>query len=214
MTLSTESTTKLLKVLNSVVESIEDSVSKASIEKLIEENAEALISAPASHKADYHNCFPCGLLDHTLRVYVILKDLKNKYDKNNKISNDSLIKVALLHDLGKIGDETGPYYTVQESQWHRETLGNFYQINDGLTFMTPAHRSVYLAQRYSIPLTKEEFQAIMIHDGQYTETNKAYCNRECLLANLLHLSDMLATVLEKERYNEFVVKEENRNANS
>jgi hypothetical protein len=206
MKLSTEATSKLLQLLKDTVSSIEDEKSRIAIELFIEENTDKILSAPASNKADYHNCFPCGLLDHTLRVFVILRDIVDKYDPDDSISRDSLIKVALLHDMGKIGDETNDYYVPQTSDWHRDTLGQFYQTSEDLMFMAVAHRSIYWAQRYNIPLTKEEFQAIMIHDGQFTETNRPYANKECLLAVLLHMSDMLALHVEKNRYKKFASK--------
>lgn len=206
MKLSTEATSKLLKLLGDTVASIEDEKTRDAIEKLVEENTEQILAAPASNKADYHNCFPCGLLDHTLRVYVILKDIVEKYDTSNTISRDSMIKVALLHDLGKIGDEEAEYYLPQTSDWHRDKLGQFYQINEEITFMTVAHRSLYWAQRYNIPLTKEEFQAIMIHDGQFVESNRPYANKEVLLAVLLNMADVLALHIEKDRYEKFARK--------
>ena len=59
-------------------------------------------SAPASTR--FHSCHEGGLLEHTLNVYDCLKEKRNnKYWAKalENTSDDSLILVALLHDLCK-----------------------------------------------------------------------------------------------------------------
>ena len=79
-------------------------------------------TAPTSTR--FHNAFEGGLLSHSLNVYTALKQLVGE-----QWSDDTIIIVALLHDLCKINtykvdfrnkkDETGtwvkePYYTIDD----------------------------------------------------------------------------------------------------
>lgn len=63
-------------------------------------------TAPSSTK--YHGNYPGGLADHSLNVYDSLVLLNEEFSEN-KIAQDSIIIVALLHDLCKTG-----YYVEDE----------------------------------------------------------------------------------------------------
>lgn len=54
--------------------------------------------------------------------------------------------------------------------------------------MSHAHRSLYLILP-NMMLTENEAQAILIHDGMYTEDNRSYAHKECDLAKLIHMAD-------------------------
>lgn len=146
--------------------------------------------APASSRLDQHNCFPGGLIEHSLRVFTNALKLRKTFEYD--IQLESIIITALFHDLGKIGDLENDYYVDQTSDWHRDKLGELYIKNKKLQFMPVAHRSVWLLQQFGIKLSYDEWTAIVIHDGQYIDENKAYKMKECLLADLLHTADYLA----------------------
>jgi len=133
---------------------------------------ERFCMAPASSKTDYHNCFPGGLIDHSIRVFKnLFKLVKTFYD--GKYSEESIILVSLMHDLGKIGDLEHDQYTPQESKWHKDR-GMLYEFNRELQYMEHAQRSLFLLQHFGIKLTDEEYLAILLHDGVAFENNKAY----------------------------------------
>lgn len=199
--LSSEKLKAVFEAILELINKIENEYTRKSILEMMEDLGERYFSAPASHRAEFHNCFPGGLAEHTLRVYMILKDLCSKYYPS--VSDDTITIVALLHDLGKIGDENGDYYVQQTSDWHRDKLGEFYTPNNSIEYFHHSHRSLYLCQAYQIPLTAEEFKAIMIHDGQYIEANRQYANKEGMLSSLLHIADNLACAIEKENYKKF-----------
>lgn len=194
----------IFQTILDLVETIEHAPSKEAMKQLFEDIGGRYFSAPASHRVTYHNCFPGGLAEHTLRVYGLLKDLCAKYSLN--ISHDSIVKVALLHDLGKVGDEKADYYLPQTSQWHKDKLGEYYTFNDDIVYMQHSHRSLYMCQVYRIPLTSDEFKAILIHDGQYIDANAAYKNNEGMFAILTHMADNIACNIEKEKYRKFIEK--------
>jgi len=102
--------------------------------KMLDAISDELAISPASAKRDFHNAFPGGLVDHSLRV------LRNavKYSKamNIDINRDSMIIAALFHDLGKIGDGEQPYYIKQTDAWRQDKLGEIYTHNDKLIYMS------------------------------------------------------------------------------
>lgn len=156
---------------------------------------EEFFLAPASHKEEYHACYPGGLAEHTLRVVKNLRNLA-KTLAAERYPTETLDFVALFHDLGKTGDGEQPYYIPHPNEWHRKQ-GTLYQVNPEIQFMPTQERSLYLLQRHCIDLTSDEYLAIRLHDGQYDETNKRYSMKEPDLALLLHFADRWATAQEK-----------------
>jgi hypothetical protein len=167
---------------------------------MLDELETRMALCPASSRLDRHLAVPGGLVDHSLRVLGNATILAKTFFADAKISKESLILTCLFHDLGKIGiegDDAGNYYLPQDSSWHREKLGETYKQNRDILFMPHSHRSVYLLQHYGVKLTNEEFVAILIHDGQYSEDNKAYSMKEPPLATVISEADLLATKQEK-----------------
>ncbi len=72
-----------------------------------------------------------------------------------------------------------------------------YSVNKEITYMSIPLRSLYfILPRF--PLSEEETQAIMYHDGQYVDDNKSVATRECPLLLLLQYTDTWSVfVLEK-----------------
>lgn len=155
-------------------------------------------TAPASPRESWHNCFPGGLCDHSLRVtqflHRIAKDLApGRYDVH------TLNFVGLFHDLGKVGDGERPYYLPLEGKdnaWRRQK-GELYEINKECVHMPTSERGLFILQKYGIALTPDEYLAIRLNDGQYDETNKRYALHEPDLALLVHFADRWATAVEK-----------------
>lgn len=161
--------------------------------KMVETLGERLALCPASGRTDYHNCFPGGLVEHSIRVLGFALKLRKMLEiSSNDVPTNSLILVCLFHDLGKIGDLDDDYYVPQDSGWHRDKLGELYKINRDMTYMTVPHRSVWLCQHFGIQLTKEEMVGILIHDGQYVDDNKSYKMKEPAIAIIAHQADLLA----------------------
>ena len=68
-------------------------------------------ACPASSK--YHGAYPGGLLEHSLNVYDELKRLLCVYPEI-KVSEESVVIAALLHDLCKVG-----LYTTEKRNRNR-----------------------------------------------------------------------------------------------
>lgn len=181
----------LLKLCSSI--SVEDR--RQSVTKMVDAISEQFLLAPASAKRDFHNAFPGGLVDHSLRV------LRNavKYSKamNIQLDNDSLIIAALFHDLGKIGDGKEPYYVKQTDEWREKKLGEIYTHNDKLTYMSVGLRSLYILSSHNVVLTQPEWLAIYLNDGWVLQENKAYCLKEPALVHVIQTADYFSTLQEK-----------------
>jgi hypothetical protein len=162
--------------------------------------SERLALAPASSKLSHHCAFPGGLVEHSLRVLNVAYQLVKATNMN--VNRQSLVLVALFHDLGKLGyaEEGTDYYVPQDSQWHRDKLGEMYKTNNDIQFMTVPHRSLFILQEFGVKLTSEEYVAIMVHDGFSLDENKKYMLKEPMLATILSNADYISTMQEKEAF--------------
>mgnify|MGYP000856317193 CR=1 FL=1 len=91
---------------------------------------------------------------------------------------------GLLHDLGKAGSPGKPQYLKNEEAGARFP----YRWNRELIYLSVPVRSLALILPH-FPLTEEEIQAIVYHDGQYVPENHAVAAREEKLTLLLQYAD-------------------------
>lgn len=193
---------KLITVFSTyqaLLESIENEAVRAPILKMFDEIGERFYTAPASNKGAYHNACPGGLAEHSLRVYKLAAKLMPQFVKTG-YTEDDIIVAALLHDLGKIGDRTTDYYIPNESEWHVEKLGQYYNFNQALRYMPHTQRSLQLLGEFGVPLTANMYEGILLHEGQYVACNKDFAMHESKFALMLHWADRLACEIEKETW--------------
>ena len=153
------------------------------------------LSAPASTR--FHNDCEQGLLLHSISVTETLLKLKEMLYPT--IDDESCIIVGLFHDVGKVGMPGKPYYLPNPEMYGIRNRGRKYIVNPSVVFMGLAVRSLFLVSQY-IPLTEEEAQAIVYHDGQYIEENKSVAHREEPLTLLLSYADnWVGSVLERKQ---------------
>lgn len=144
------------------------------------------LTAPASVK--YHLSERQGLLKHSVGVTKTLLKLRDLLTP--ELSEESCVIVGLFHDAGKIGMPHSPRY-IEE--------GDKFTYNKDQIEMQIANKSLYLVSKY-IPLSDEEAQAILYHDGQYILENKFIAHKECPLTLLLTFADTwTAAVYEEKR---------------
>lgn len=166
------------------------------VRNLLDSLEERLMLCPASSKKDFHNAFPGGLVEHSLRVLSNAFKLAKSFDW--ELPRDSLIIGCLFHDLGKVGSDTTDYYVPQDSDWHRDKLGETYKHNKAINYMSVPLRGVWLCQHYGLKLTHDEFLSIVLNDGWVLQENKPYCLKEPLLAHVVMTADYISTMQEKE----------------
>jgi hypothetical protein len=170
---------------------------------------ERFIMMPASHKSQYHNCFPGGYVDHVNRVVDASLKITGVWGALGAIDTytiEELVFSAINHDLGKFGDEENAAYIEQTDQWRRDKLNETYMFNDRLEYMTVPDRGLYLLLSNGIIPTKNEMIAIRTHDGLYDESNKAYLmgftpetKPRTSLVYVLHQADLMAARIEFEK---------------
>lgn len=153
--------------------------------------------APASTR--FHGNYEGGLLEHSLNVYDMLNlEVKNIMSKTEKIkiNQESVILVALLHDLCKVNLYKVDYRNTKNDygQWIKVP---YYTTEDNEPY-GHGEKSVMLAQDF-IKLTKEEMYSIRWHMGftegkeQYNYVSATYNKYE--LAVLAHVADLKASYL-------------------
>lgn len=153
-------------------------------------------TAPASTK--FHGTYEQGLVEHSLNVLTELKTSKNA----NRFSEESIIKVALLHDICKANFYVVDYRNAKiDGKWEQVP---FYTVKDDFPY-GHGEKSVLLASRF-IDLTEEEMLAIRWHMGAFDEAVKGGFNlsqvyQKYPLALELHIADLRATYLVEKREN-------------
>jgi len=164
--------------------------------------------APASGKSHYHNAYPGGYLDHILHVYDVAISMASLYltptvGGTQTFTREEVAFCALHHDLGKIGDDTGPQYIMEtDPYWLKK--GFVYKYAERPLPTTVYERTMYLLQKYGVKMSLREMVTIKLTDGLYDESNKGalMSNKpfpfDTALPYLMHWSDHMATIAEKE----------------
>jgi len=168
---------------------------------LVDHLGERLALCPASSRKEYHLAEPGGLVDHSLRVLSNSLKLCKTFGWN--IPRESLIVACLLHDIGKCGlvEDDGAvvdYYIPQDSDWHREKIGEMYKKNKDMPYMTTRDRSIHTCQRFGLHLTKDEYLAILLNDGFVLEENRPYCMKINPLVFVVMTADYISSMQEKD----------------
>ena len=158
------------------------------------------LTSPASTR--YHMNVEGGLLMHS--VGVAETALKLRYLLAPDLGEESVVITALFHDVGKIGGAGKAYYLPNDNLWEVRNRGRTYKVNPEIIAMNSAVRGLCLVSRF-IPLTEEETQAIVAHDGLYPVrggvVNLEYHQKECRLLMLLQFADKWSAVVEEENRN-------------
>ena len=169
------------------------STNREGIDKLIEFiDKTDFYKAPASTR--FHGSYEGGLLEHSMKVYDILKDKVSKAIIPIETPEESLILIALLHDLCKVNFYKVDYRNAknQFGEWEKVP---YYTIEDTIPY-GHGEKSVMMITEY-IKLTVEEKYAIRWHMG-FTEPKESYTTlgeafKKYPVALLVHEADLEAT---------------------
>ena len=171
------------------------STKREGMEKLIEfiEKTD-FFKAPASTK--YHGNYEGGLLEHSMKVYEILKEKVKNSPIEINVSEESLIIIALLHDICKVNFYKVDYRNAKNEfgEWEKVP---YYTIEDTIPY-GHGEKSVMMLTEY-IKLTSEEKYCIRWHMG-FTEPKDLYSTlgqafKKYPLALLVHEADLEDTYL-------------------
>ena len=125
-------------------------------------------TAPASTR--FHGNHEGGLVEHSLKVYEILKHKVQNNIKGITIADESIIIIALLHDICKTNFYKIDYRNEKNSLGVWEKVP-YYTVEDTIPY-GHGEKSVMMITEY-IKLTPEEKYAIRWHMG-YTEPKELY----------------------------------------
>lgn len=148
--------------------------------------------APASTR--FHGSYEKGLLEHSLKVYEILKEKVKGLSIDLEIKEDSLIIIALLHDICKANYYKVDYRNAKNAMGEWEKVP-YYTVDDTIPY-GHGEKSVMMISEY-IKLTVEEKYCIRWHMG-FTEPKELYTTlgqafKKYPLALLVHEADLEAT---------------------
>lgn len=153
-------------------------------------------NAPASPR--YHCDWDGGLLEHSLNVTKNAIAIKNVLAPG--IPDESCVVCGLFHDLGKAPIGHGYYKKVEptsrQAQYGYVAFPQYKHVSENSTFMTVPQRSLRDITRF-VYLEDFEYQAILIHDGQYVDENTPYKNKENPFALILHYADSFASMAQE-----------------
>lgn len=170
---------------------------------LTDELEERIMSAPASTRIDLVCAYPGGLVEHTLRVFSIMRKYNAGIGAN--LDDTAISVTALIHDIGKIGYGRQDYYHDCESDWHRNKLGMMYEVNPKLAHWTPSQLSLMFAAWTGINLEPDEWYAISsIRDTRKDDHIPAQGN-EPMLAVVLQQAVKIATIQGKNKQSPSII---------
>jgi hypothetical protein len=163
-------------------------LSDSGLNSLLDAMGERICMAPASMRSASPGAYPGGLIEQALQVTSTMRTLYDSVYRESEaceVTVSSILKVGLLHDLGRVGDLESDFLVSQDSDWHREKLGQMYKYNEDADKMSVSHRTLYLLQHFGIKLSKDEWLAIQLATGSHFEENRFYVGDEPTLALLL-----------------------------
>ncbi len=158
-------------------------------------------TCPASTR--FHSAEEGGLCFHSLNVYKrFKKNLELEYGENyvDKISDESIAIIALLHDICKVDCYKVEYRNTKvNGEWVKQP---YFAYEDKLPY-GHGEKSVYMISGF-MKLTRDEAMAINWHmggfdtrviGGSYSLSNAFY---EYPLSVIFHISDLEATYIDEK----------------
>ncbi len=164
-------------------------------------NNSDFFTAPASGRR--HSAYRGGLAQHSINVYHrFKKNIISEYGENytEKVRDESIAIIALLHDLCKVNTYTVDYRNQkQDGQWVQVP---YYAYNNTLPY-GHGEKSVYIISGF-MRLTREEAMAINWHMGgsdpraQTMNSDLSEAYKQFPLIILIHVSDLEAAYLDEK----------------
>ena len=101
---------------------------------------------------------------------------------------ESAIRVALVHEIGKLGTLENELFVEQESKCQREKLGQNFKYAEDSQKMAVGHRTLFLLQQYKIVLSRDEWQTVLLSQGMHFPENAFYGREKSALTSVILFS--------------------------
>tara|TARA_B100001250_G_scaffold317462_1_gene279909 strand:- start:448 stop:1002 length:555 start_codon:yes stop_codon:yes gene_type:complete len=151
------------------------------INHFLEELGDRICIAPSNSNNKQYGCYPGGLVSSSIKIAKSMQALNTFHETPCNIK--SIYKIGLLHDIGRLGTPSTDWLLPQDSDWHREKLGNEFKINFDLPKLSHIHRTLMIINAYQIKITEDEFMALCSLEERDSKNT--------LGSILLHARDML-----------------------
>lgn len=150
--------------------------SDSQIIKLLEDQAERISIASYNMKDSEPYCGTGSLVNFIMDYMKKLKQVRDSF--HSYIDLESALTCAIISDIGRIGIDNEDRLIPQDSDWHREKLGQIYKWNEACPKMYVPHASLYWINKYDIKLSHEELLAILLTQDYMSEEAKFYIGSE------------------------------------
>jgi hypothetical protein len=178
-------TDKLISQYETYVKILKRFFPDEGIDRLLDTYGTRLVTAPRGlikEEGGQHG----ALVEFLCNVNLKVKDLSQ-----GVCDQESAVRVALVHELGKLGDLGQDLFLEQDSSWHREKLGQNFKYNEKCNKMSVSHRTLFILQHFNIELTQDEWISILVSQGMQYPENAFYGKTKPLLSSVLDFARSL-----------------------
>ena len=186
----------LWKLYESIINKLEDE----NVLKLIEDLGQRLAEQSMNQRTTEPFCGIGGVLEYSLELAKTARKLNETLNLN--IDNKSLLKTALLSEIGRIGTDKFRRFKETTSDWHKEKLGQYYDWDDACPKYKVNEMTLWHIQNKDVSLSWEEWNTIMLLGDFDGESKKFYSNSKSNLSLCLLLAQDVVYTKENNRIKE------------
>lgn len=161
------------------------------VDKLNEELPQ-LKEASLAISKDSGCAYPGSLIDKTISLVVLAKKINSILPEEDKVNEESLIKVCMLQHLSK-----AKTIVPNDNQWEIDKRGFLYKFNEDNTVLKCGALSSYIALRCGAEFSDEELEAMTIIDR--TSDDKQASLFASTLSVVVRQANELMYITAKER---------------
>ena len=164
-----------IESLWNLYENISNKLQDENIKSLVENLGQRIAEQSMSQRTNESFCGIGGLLEYSLELAKTAKKLNESLILN--LDNLKIMKLALLSEIGRIGDQTNSRFVDTTSEWHKEKLGQYYDWNEACPKFKVRDMTLWFLQKYNIELSWDEWLTIN-HLGDTEGNDKSFYSKE------------------------------------
>ena len=159
-------------------------------------DAEEFKKCPCAPSLDSGVAYDGSLMYHLTLVLHFAKQLSSNgiFGTLNLVTEESLKKVIVLHQLGKVG-----MFIPNTDDWQVKKLGKVYNFAESNVCLKTGERSRLLCSNAGIKFTPEEYEAMTIMDKTAEEYENMSKHRT-MLSTIIRMANEMAFTMEREKY--------------